>query len=208
VTFVRRLRLQARLAACFAVVLALLGVVVGIGVVSLHRQSDSAQELRELQALVHQVDEQKFYNGDISGWQIAYAWDVYRLGYATAVKPSTDNRAGFLADKDKINALLDAMRTDAMTGDEKAVYDQITAAWTKYFAADDQVVAAFTRNDVAAGNKIILGPGYDIYFQIVQLTDKLVASVTARAEQDLTPVRGGQSGLPTRRSEEPANGAS
>ncbi|SNY66423.1 methyl-accepting chemotaxis protein [Paractinoplanes atraurantiacus] len=185
-TFVRRLRLRSRLAACFTVVLVLLGVVVGIGVVALHRQSDSAERMRQLQGLMHQVDEQKFYNGDISGWQIAYAWDVYRLGYATAVKPTTDNRAGFLADKEIIENLLDQMPTELMTSGEKAIYDQITEQWTAYWAADDKVVAAFAKNDVAAGNAVILGPGYEIYFKIVELTNSLVASVTARAEQTAT----------------------
>ncbi|XVU21099.1 methyl-accepting chemotaxis protein [Actinoplanes sp. CA-054009] len=185
-TFVRRLRLRSRLAACFTVVLVLLGVVIGIGVIALHQQSDSAEKMRELQGLVHKVDEQKFYNGDISGWQIAYAWDVYRLGYATAVKPTTDNRAGFLADKEKIVAALADMPTDLMTSGEKAVYDQITAQWTAYWEADDKVVAAFAKNDVAGGNAVILGPGYEIYYEIVQLTDGLVQSVTARAEKTAT----------------------
>ncbi|MEV4352694.1 methyl-accepting chemotaxis protein [Actinoplanes sp. NPDC049596] len=182
-TFVRRLRLRSRLAACFAVVLVLLGVVVGIGVVALHRQSESAGKMRELQQLMHRVDEQKFLNGDISGWQIAYAWDVYRLGHTTAVKATTDNRAGFLADKKLVEAALAGMPTGSMTDGEKATFAEITDQWEQYWAADDKVVAAFAKNDVEAGNAVILGAGYDIYYKIVQLTDTLVASVTARAEK-------------------------
>ncbi|MFC3744682.1 methyl-accepting chemotaxis protein [Paractinoplanes deccanensis] len=178
--------MRSRLAACFTLVMVLLGVVVVIGVVALHEQSESAEKMRTLQRLMHQVDEQKFYNGDISGWQIAYAWDVYRLGYATAVKPTTDNRAGFLADKEKITELVASMSTGAMTSGEKEIYDQITEQWSQYWEADDKIVAAFAKNDVAGGNAIILGPGYEIYFKIVELTDSLVQSVTARAEATAT----------------------
>ncbi|XVV17011.1 methyl-accepting chemotaxis protein [Actinoplanes sp. CA-131856] len=196
-TFVRRLRLRSRLAACFTLVMVLLGVVVVIGVVALHQQSDSAEKMRELQRLVHEVDEQKFYNADISGWQLAYAWDVYRLGYATAVKPTTDNRAGFLADKEKINAALESMPTELMTSTERATFDQIKEQWTTYFEADDKVVAAFAANKVKAGNDIILGAGYDIYFKIVELTDSLVQSVSARAEATATDAQSDASGART-----------
>ncbi|GAB2607037.1 chemotaxis protein [Paractinoplanes abujensis] len=182
-TFVRRLRIRARLAASFAVVLGLLGVVVGIGVVALHRQSDSAQRLRDLQVLMHQVDEQKFRDADISGWQVASAWDAYRIGAKKAADPASDNRAGFLASAGELRTLLGATRTDLMTDTERALFAQMTEQWTKYFEADNQAVAAFAANRIDAGNAVVLGPGYEIYFTIVQLTDELVKSVTARTDR-------------------------
>jgi methyl-accepting chemotaxis protein len=178
----RRLRLGGRLSMAFAVVLAMLGVAVAIGVVGLNRQSRAATEVQSLQRLLHQVDEQKYYDGDISGWQIAYAWDTYRLDPVTAVDPKTDNRAGFLADKQKLLDLLAATDIGSMTTDEKKIFDTLVSTWNDYFDADLRAVAAFAKRDIAGGNKIILGPGYDLYFVIVGGTDKLVASVTARAE--------------------------
>ncbi|MCY1143670.1 methyl-accepting chemotaxis protein [Actinoplanes sp. Pm04-4] len=183
------MRLRGRLAACFTLVMVLLGVVIVIGVVALGRQSDAAGKMRDLQLLANQVAEQKFYDGDISGWQVAYAWDAYRLGPVRAVQPTSDNRAGFLADKDKLEALLDATRIDVMTSSEKQVFDQLLAAWTDYFKADDRVVSAFAKKDIEAGNKVILGPGYEIFFQITELTDKLVKSVTVRAGATATDAR-------------------
>ena len=179
-TFLRRLRLRTRLAAGFGLVLAMLGVVVAIGVVALHHQSQSAERLRGLQQLMHQVDEQKYYDADISGWQVAYAWDVYRLGAARAVDPASDNRAGFLADAEKLRVLLADTRTDLMTDAERAQFDQLTDLWDRYFAADDRIVAAFRANQIEQGNALILGPGYDIYFQIVDTTDALIRSVSDR----------------------------
>jgi methyl-accepting chemotaxis protein len=182
-TLVRRLRLGARLGACFAVVLVLLGVVVAIGVIALQRQSDSAGRVRDLQTLRKQVDEQKYYDGDISGWQIAYAWDAYRLGPQQAVDPKSDNRAGFLADADLLKTLLAGTRTDLMTGDEQAIFADLQQQWASFFDYDTQIAALFGKGQIDAGNKLILGASYDIYYKIVQGTDKLVGSVAARAEQ-------------------------
>ncbi|GIF14769.1 methyl-accepting chemotaxis protein [Actinoplanes teichomyceticus] len=178
----RRLRLAGRLSAAFAVVLALLGVAVAIGAVALNRQSDSAAQVQRLQRLLHQVDEQKYYDADISGWQVAYAWDAYRLGPKVAVDPASDNRAGFLADKKKLLDLLDATDTGSMTAAERTSFDALLASWDDYFRIDDQAAATFGRGDIPGGNKIILGPGYDIYFKIVEATENLVASVSGRAE--------------------------
>ncbi|MGK5680133.1 methyl-accepting chemotaxis protein [Actinoplanes sp. URMC 104] len=180
-TFVRRLRLSARLAASFTVVLVLLGVVVAIGAVALDRQSATAERLSGLQELMHQVDEQKYYDGDISGWQVAYAWDVYRLSPRKAVDPQSGNRAGFLADAEKLRALLKDTRTELMTAAERERFDKLTNLWDQYFAADERIVAAFRAGRVDEGNRLILGPGYEIYFQIVESTDALITSVTGRS---------------------------
>ncbi len=181
-TLVRRLRLGARLGACFAVVLVLLGIVVAIGVVALQRQSATAGHVRDLQTLMRQVDEQKYFDGDISGWQIAYAWDVYRLGAIKAVDPGSDNRAGFLADADKLKALLTATRTDLMTDPEKALFRTANDQWTSFFDYDDQISALFRKGEIGKGNAMILGPSYAIYYKIVDATQQLVDSVTTRAE--------------------------
>ncbi|WP_433291304.1 methyl-accepting chemotaxis protein [Actinoplanes sp. CA-030573] len=181
-TLVRRLRLGARLGASFALILVLLGIVVAIGVVALQRQSDTALQVHDLQTLRGQVDEQKYYDGDISGWQIAYAWDVYRLSPQKAVDPTSDNRAGFLADAKLLKALLAATRTDLMTPAEKDIFATLQQKWTSYFQADDEIVGHFAKGQVEEGNKVILGPGYQIYYDIVQLTQKLVDSVTHRVE--------------------------
>ncbi|KUL33412.1 methyl-accepting chemotaxis protein [Actinoplanes awajinensis] len=182
-TVLRRLRLAGRLAAAFGVVLALLGVAVAIGAIGLNRQSDAATATRGLLKLQHQVDEQKYYDGDISGWQIAYVWDTLRLGPKVAVAPATENRAGFLADKQKLLDLLNGTDTASMTADERTVFEGLKTTWTAYFDADLEAVAEYAKGDIPAGDKIILGPGYELYFKIVEGTDALVASVTGRAEK-------------------------
>ncbi|BCJ46375.1 hypothetical protein GCM10010168_60140 [Actinoplanes ianthinogenes] len=177
----RRLRLAGRLAVAFAVVLVLLGVAVGVGAAGLNRQSDTADRVQALQHLLHQVDEQKYFDADISGWQIAYVWDAYRLGPQQAVAPDNENRKGFLADKQRLLDLLKATDTGSMTADERAIFAGLATTWDDYFTADLKAAALYAKGDVKGGDAVILGPGYELYFKIVEGTDKLVASVGKRA---------------------------
>ncbi|BBH68917.1 hypothetical protein ACTI_56020 [Actinoplanes sp. OR16] len=193
----RRLRLAGRLGAAFAVVLVLLGIAVGIGAVGLTRQQDATEELHTLQGLMRQVDEQKFLNADISGWQLAVAWDAYRIGYKKAVEDTSQNRAGFLADKEVLEELLADTNTAAMTAEEKAHFDSINDQWDKYFAADSQMIALYAAGQLEQGNAIILGTGYDVYYQIVQDTDALVGSVSNRAATAASDARSEASSLRT-----------
>ncbi|MBG0561049.1 methyl-accepting chemotaxis protein [Actinoplanes aureus] len=178
----RRLRLAGRLGVAFTAVLVLLGVAVGVGAVGLNHQSESAGRLRTLLHLMHQVDEQKFYNADISGWQLAYAWDVYRLDPKTAVDPANPNRAGFLTDVDLLKKLLAETDVSAMTTAERAVFEDLRTRWDDFLKADEQIAALYAAGQVKEGNALLLGNSYDLYFKIVEGTNQLIASVTQRAD--------------------------
>ncbi|WP_229075560.1 methyl-accepting chemotaxis protein [Actinoplanes sp. DH11] len=185
----RRLRLAGRLGAAFAVVLVLLGVAVAVGTLGLTRQRDAVERLHTLQNLMHQVAEQKFYNADVSGWQLAYVWDAYRLSPVKAVDPANENRAGFLTSLDALDDLLAATDTAAMTDAERAIFDDLSAMWDDYREADEQVVAFFNAGQTEQASKVILGSVYDIYFDIVEGTNAVAASVTARADTAATDAR-------------------
>ncbi|GAA4945873.1 methyl-accepting chemotaxis protein [Actinoplanes utahensis] len=177
----RRMRLAGRLGAAFAIVLILLGVAVGIGAWGLTSQADSADELKRLQHLMHQVDEQKYYNGDISGWQVAYVWDVRRIGVAKAL--AGDNRKGFLADFELLEKLLDEIDTSVMTDAERTEFDKLGGLWAGFKKTDDEMVALYQAGRIADGDALLLGEGYAVYFEIIEATGKLVTSVVARADQ-------------------------
>ncbi|MEU4426017.1 methyl-accepting chemotaxis protein [Actinoplanes sp. NPDC024001] len=178
----RRFRLAGRLGVAFTVVLVLLGIAVAIGAVALNHQSDSAARVRTLQHLMHEVDEQKFYNADISGWQIAYAWDVYRLGPKTAVDPENPNRAGFLTDVGLLKKLLAETDVAAMTDAERTVFEGLSTRWDEYLKADEQIVALYAAGQVKEGDNLLLGDSYELYYKIVEGTNALIASVTQRAD--------------------------
>ena len=177
----RRMRLAGRLGAAFGVVLILLGIAVGIGAWGLTSQATSADAVKKLQHLMHQVDEQKYYNADISGWQVAYVWDVRRLGVAKAL--NGDNRKGFLADFDLLDKLLADTDTASMTAGELTEFEKLKEHWASYKKSDDQMVALYSAGRINEGDALLLDEGYAAYFQIIEATGKLVTSVVARADQ-------------------------
>ncbi|BEL07676.1 hypothetical protein Q0Z83_058670 [Actinoplanes sichuanensis] len=179
----RRMRLAGRLGGAFTMVLVLLGVAVGIGGWGLTRQSESADHLQRMLHLMHQVDEQKYYNGDISGWQIAYVWDTRRMNPAKAVGPDSDNRKGFLADLELLLQLLKDTDTAAMTDAERAGFAKLVDLWQKFKSTDDQMVALYAAGRVDEGDALLLKDSYAVYFEIITVTGELVTSVVGRADQ-------------------------
>jgi methyl-accepting chemotaxis protein len=161
-----------------------------IGVTNARQAKTTATHLQALQHLVSDVKEVNFYNADISGWQVAYAWDVRRLSPTEAVAASTPNRAGFLDHSEKLQDLLGSMSTEAMTAGEARTFEKIRGLWKDYYEIDDRVVAAYEVGTPAAverGDTLILEQGYGIYFQITELTNQLIDSVmerTASASDD------------------------
>jgi methyl-accepting chemotaxis protein len=158
-------------------------VVGGVGIKNAADAGQAARDLRSLDELSMKVKDVSFYNADISGWQLGFALDARRFSPAKAIDPSAENRAGFLADKDKLHALLDSFPTGSMTSRERAYYDTINDQWDRYFALDDKIVAAYQLGTPAAvekAEKLNTTTGYDIYFKIVDQTDKLVDSITDR----------------------------
>jgi methyl-accepting chemotaxis protein len=144
---------------------------------------DEVDALGEARSHTQQIE---YYNGDVSGWQVAYAWDARRIGPVAAVAPDAGNRAGFLADADKLRAELELMPTEVLTEEEAAIFTTIRDDWDTFFAFDDQVVALYNQDTPAstdAADALILGDSYNVYFEIIDLTAQLRQSVEQRLEQ-------------------------
>ena len=172
---------------------------IGLGSFAVVQLSDAGTALKHVgeigQALSH-VETIKYYDGDVSGWQVAYAWDARRIGPVAAVAPDAGNRAGYLADAQALRDELSKMPTDVLTAKEAPIFDKIVADWDTFFALDDQVVALYQQNTPAstdAADAKILGDVYKVYFEIFDLTEKLrgslqsrVAAATVAAAEDRT----------------------
>ena len=161
---------------------------IGLGTFAMGELSDGGEALERVgvlgEALSH-VETVKYYDGDVSGWQVAYAWDARRIGPVEAVQPDSGNRAGYLADADALRAELAAVPTEVLTADEAAIFDRIVEDWDAFFAIDDEVVALFEQNTPAstdAADAMILGDGYDVYFEIFDLTEQLRSSLKDRVQ--------------------------
>jgi methyl-accepting chemotaxis protein len=158
----------------------------GFAIQGLGNAGDARTKVDALQQARSRTQEIEYYNGDVSGWQVAYAWDARRIGPVAAVKPDAGNRAGFLADAALLEGVLKKMPTDVLTGSEKTRFDTIVADWDKFFAFDDQVVALYNQNTPAstdAADALILGDSYKVYFEITDLTHKLRSSVEKRTSE-------------------------
>jgi methyl-accepting chemotaxis protein len=155
----------------------------GFALSGLGAAGDTRAEVDALGDARSHTQQIEYYNGDVSGWQTAYAWDARRIGPVEAVKPDAGNRAGFLADADALRAELEEMPVDVLTDKEAAAFATIKANWDKFFAFDDKAVALYNQNTPAstdAADALILGDSYNVYFEIIDLTTKLRKSVEAR----------------------------
>src|SRR3954451_6519008 len=121
----------------------------GFAIAGLDDAGDSRGDVRALDSALSHTQQIEFYNADVSGWQTAYAWDARRIGGAAAVQPDNANRAGFLADADKLHAEMAQMPVGVLTADETALFDQIRTSWDTFFTLDDQVVALYAQNTPA-----------------------------------------------------------
>jgi methyl-accepting chemotaxis protein len=142
----------------------------------------TTRSISEAQLEIASIDR---YNSDVTGWQTAYAWDASTLGPQTAVNSTNPNRAGYLESAQGLKDLLTSIDTSRLTADEQGILDEIIGLWDEFFVADDAVVALYQQGTEEAkvqADAQIVGPVYDIYFQIVELTAQLNESLDSRAD--------------------------
>jgi methyl-accepting chemotaxis protein len=161
---------------------------IAVGAFAINGLSSSGTSLDEVSALENAVSYAQTiqtYNGDISGWQIGYGWDARRLTPLEAVQPTEGgNRAGFLASADALKGELAKPPIEVMNKNESAVFDKIKAKWDDFFAIDDKVVALYSQNTPAstdAADAMILGEGYGVYYEVIDLTVTLRDSLEKRS---------------------------
>ncbi|GAA4988047.1 hypothetical protein GCM10023225_27310 [Kineococcus glutinatus] len=177
----RRLRVGTRLAVAVGLVVVLLAVTAGVALLGFAQQRDTARQLRDLHTLTGYVEGQRFYNADVSGWQAAYAWDVYRLGAQEALADGSANRAGFLASKAALLEELEAAPVEHMSAAERTVHEAIVANWEDYFASEEASVARYRAGDVPGGDAETMDVAWVIYGEILEQTQEMDDSVDARS---------------------------
>jgi methyl-accepting chemotaxis protein len=170
-------------------VLATVLVVVTLAVATTGYQSTVAQrhlvqQLADLRIVGHEIDTLKTNNADFSGYQISYAWDASFWGGAKAVDPQTENRKGFLGIVADIKANLAAVHTQYLTAGERAQLASLQSMFDQLVAQDDRIAATYRQNTTQAvkqARAMIMGPSWDLYFKIVDVTGALAKSIKARS---------------------------
>jgi methyl-accepting chemotaxis protein len=185
----RNWKMITKLGSILLVCVAAVTTVAGVGLRADNRLENATTGVARLAALTHQVDQINYFNADLSGWLASYAWDAGFMGGPAAVKDDAIDRAGFLADQEQLNALLDSVDVTTMTAAERATFDEMRKAWGNFFDIDEQIVAVYRQNAPGAldkARKMIQGPQYDVYFSIVKVTGALADSVMKRAARQRT----------------------
>jgi methyl-accepting chemotaxis protein len=160
---------------------AVTAVVAGIvSQVALGQVAAANERLAELQDVSTDIGEIRMFNSDVSGWQVAYAWDTRRIGGPEAVSLDNPNRAGYVDSVASLQDAIAAVDTAALTADERATFEQIGTLWQDFFAADDRVVAAYQADSLDEGDALITGDAYDVYYAIGDATLALQDSLRQR----------------------------
>jgi len=162
-------------------------VVVGaFAIAGLGSASESLGEVSDLDAAVSFAQTVETFNADVSGWQVAYAWDARRIGGAAAVAPTEGgNRAGFLDVSDRLRAELEKAPTEVFTAEERAIADEIDVKWDAFFELDEQAATLYAQDTPAAidaADTLILNEGFGVYYELIDLTTALRKSLTDRVD--------------------------
>ncbi|MDY7090952.1 MAG: methyl-accepting chemotaxis protein [Actinomycetota bacterium] len=144
---------------------------------------DTAAALALSQARVDAAQQLKFRVTDVSGWQAGYAFNIVR-GAPGATADSAPERSAFLAAMDSFLKELDDMAALPLTPGEEADVATIRSGFQRFQELDDRVIAGYragTPARVDQANKLVAGPGLDLYAVIAGGVDRLLA--TAREQE-------------------------
>jgi methyl-accepting chemotaxis protein len=170
----RNLRIGGRLGAAFAVVLALLGVVLAVGVWSSSAITRAQDEVNRDLHRIAGLKEVRVLIGDVSGWQNDYALRALR-GSADATDDDTGSREELLASVEELRRQLASLHEGA-SAQERAELDAIGAAVDDYMALDDRIVDLYREGTPAASAEatdLALGESTDTYQRIQAAIEQL-----------------------------------
>ncbi|GIF08209.1 hypothetical protein Asi03nite_57470 [Actinoplanes siamensis] len=156
-----------------------------VGLVALRAQDRAVAHMNDMLLLSRAVQEIKYFNSDVSGWQVAYAWEAALGDPEKAVKPDAASRAGYLEVVGRLRTHLAGLDTTAMNAQELKTFQAIRTDWDAFLAMDDKIAAMFaegTPTSVAKANETIGGASWDIYFRIMKETQELVDSAKQRGD--------------------------
>ena len=149
-------------------------------------QERATAESSALLRLTREVGELKFLDADVSGWQVAYAWDAYQLGPREAVAPDAPNRKGFLEQAEALRDAVDAVHVDDLTDGRAAGVHPARGPGGGLPRQGRRRSSRCSRSGrpkaIEEANAFIVGPSYEVYFALRDSTQKLIDSVSARSD--------------------------
>jgi methyl-accepting chemotaxis protein len=137
--------LGGRLAVAFGLVSLLMLVVGLVGIWGAVQQQDVRQDTERLERVRQQVQELRYLDADVSGWQGYIFAQAVVEGSATAVDPKADNQVGIMASREAAYQVMDEIPVGELTTYERKTLDMIRGQWDTYFKINDRMV-----KDIAA----------------------------------------------------------
>ncbi|MEV0902560.1 methyl-accepting chemotaxis protein [Actinoplanes sp. NPDC049802] len=185
IRLVSRMRVGARLVVCLGLVVTFFLAAGLAGFVALRAQDRAVAHMKDMLLFARSAQEIKYFNSDVSGWQVAYAWEAALGDPRKAVKPDAASRAGYLEVVGRLRTHLSSVDTSVLTTQEKMTFQAIRTDWDAFLAMDDTIAAMFaegTSQSVSKANATIGGASWEIYFRILENTQTLVDSAQSRSD--------------------------
>ena len=183
VRFVGDVSLRTRLLGGFGIVVALLIVVGGLSFWGSLAQSSYATRRTKLDEVVRQVDLIRYYDADVSGWQVALALDV-QTGAAPKNGGQDANRVAEMVDKAALAQLLPRFPVQDLTRTEARKFQSILASWATFWRIDSRIFALYVMGNprsVAAANTLTNGASTDAFTALSNETVALSGAVNDRS---------------------------
>ncbi|MEU7901361.1 methyl-accepting chemotaxis protein [Actinoplanes sp. NPDC049118] len=179
-----RLRVGARLAVAFSLLIGLLAVTAGAGWWGMRTQDQVEREIADLTVTREAVLRFMYNVGEITGWQGLVVADAGVIGGRAATAPTSYNRDGLLKSKTTLTEALDALDAAPLPADERATAAPLRGIWDDFFRADDEIVALLRKDTMparaAALDMINEGASGEAYVQTIEITDRLQQASAAR----------------------------
>jgi methyl-accepting chemotaxis protein len=137
--------LGGRLAISFGLVAALMLLVGLVGIWGAGQQQSALKKTEALERVRQQVQELRYLDADVSGWQGYIFAQAVVEGSDVAVDPKADNQVGITESREAAYKVMDEIPVAELTPYERKTLDMIHDQWDMYFKINDRMV-----KDIAA----------------------------------------------------------
>ncbi|BCJ48668.1 hypothetical protein Asp14428_01430 [Actinoplanes sp. NBRC 14428] len=166
-----------------AILLALLGTVVAIGLSAIANQAAATTKVADYERTTRMAMQVKFRSGDFNGWQTAYAFDVSR-GVPDAAADTAGARKSFLASVAAFRSEVAALREGRLSAEERSHLDRMEAAFGEFMTLDQRIVEDYRSGDrerLARADGLVAVDEIKIFNTIAAEVDALTAGIDADA---------------------------
>jgi len=159
-------------------------IIAVIAIVNLGRSEAATTQMRQLEKAQTVVQNVRFANGDVSGWQLGAAWQANKVGGAIAADPNEKYRKNFLVGAADLKKTMSGLPQGDLSAEERKNWAALGELWDQYLSFDKPIAEQWAKNTpagVAAGDEILKTQALPLYGKILDATDAVVASLDKRS---------------------------